>query len=137
VFTLGHIFVVAFRYDREDTHRICMKAGCKAVGTHYCGGCENIFYCGPEHQKEDWLKFHSEECKAGDEGEEGGESGGEVPKSNPVPAASSFDPLTEIHPTSVGPDGVIPEDIWDPEHTSIYLDLKQVCTFLSMTVTSK
>jgi MYND finger len=115
-----------------------MKAGCKAIGTHYCGGCENVFYCGREHQKEDWLKFHCQECKSSDKGEGGeGESGGEVPKPKPVPVAgSSFDPFTEVHPTSVGPDGVIPDDIWDPDHTSIYLDLKQVRTFCLMTVTS-
>lgn len=114
-----------------------MKAGCRTVGTHYCGGCGNIFYCSREHQKEDWLKFHCAECKPdeGDGGEEGGgESGGEVPKQNTSQVASSFDPLTAIHPTSVGPDGVIPDDIWDPESKSIYLDLKQVSNaFCAMT----
>ena len=106
-----------------------MKADFKTIGTYYCGGCEDIFYCSRDHQKEDWLKFHSEECKAVEEGEGGGEGGdeGEVHGSTPVPAGSpSFDPMIAIHPTSIGPDGVIPEDIWDPDNPSIYLDLKQV-----------
>lgn len=40
---------------------------------------------------------------------------------------SGFDPMTSVHPTSVGPNGVPPQDIWDASNSpSICLDLKQV-----------
>ena len=45
-----------------------------------------------------------------------------------------FDPMTSVHPTSIGPNGVPPLDIWDVSNSpSICLDLKQV---LNITVFS-
>jgi hypothetical protein len=37
-------------------------AGCKERGTHQCGGCKEVYYCGTECQKQDW-KRHKHECQ--------------------------------------------------------------------------
>jgi len=35
----------------------CYRANC----TRMCSGCKNVFYCSPEHQKEDW-RMHKMDC---------------------------------------------------------------------------
>jgi hypothetical protein len=38
---------------------ICLVDG----ATKVCGGCKSRYYCGPKHQRDDWMAGHSKECK--------------------------------------------------------------------------
>lgn len=46
----------------SDTTRLCSI--CEAPG-RLCHGCQNVAYCGPEHQRADW-KSHKRACKGKD-----------------------------------------------------------------------
>ena len=43
--------------------RLCSLPGCTAPAHSMCGRCRSAFYCGQEHQKDDW-KRHKPECHA-------------------------------------------------------------------------
>jgi MYND finger len=137
----------------------CAWADCLEAGSSHCGRCRKSFYCSAAHQAKDWDIFHRFECIE-ESGKEtltpSTPSATPTPVSvasvNPTPLSATsttktpptekrekpavkkingFDPMTSVHPTSVGPDGVPPRDIWDTSNSpSICLDLKQV-TFKS------
>lgn len=135
----------------------CAWADCIEAGSSHCGRCRKSFYCCAAHQAKDWDIFHRFECIEESEKEILTPSTpSATPTPTPVSVASvnptplsatsptktpptekrekpavkklnGFDPMTSVHPTSVGPDGLPPQDIWDTSNShSICLDLKQV-----------
>lgn len=133
----------------------CAWADCLEVGTSHCGRCKKSFYCCAAHQAKDWDIFHRFECIEVSGKEiltpptlSATPTPVPVINVNPTPLSATtttknpsiekrekptvknkneFDPMTSVHPTSVGPNSVPPRDIWDTANSpSICLDLKQV-----------
>ena len=95
---------------------------------HRCSVCHSAYYCSKEHQQEHWRLRHRDECVP-------------APALKSIPAShededqplitqppSGFNPLIDLHPTSVGPGSVAPIDIWDDRigDISVCLDLNDV-----------
>jgi hypothetical protein len=40
----------------------CVCAVCQGLAKLRCSACKNVWYCGKEHQKEDW-KIHKAKCE--------------------------------------------------------------------------
>lgn len=49
--------------EKQSTAQKCHAIGCKNIeNLQQCGGCEAVFYCSKEHQREDW-GLHKPDCK--------------------------------------------------------------------------
>jgi len=47
--------------EKSKDQKSCGVAGCGKRGTQKCGACKNAWYCGKDHQREDW-KNHKSKC---------------------------------------------------------------------------
>ncbi|KAJ3072211.1 hypothetical protein HDU98_004053 [Podochytrium sp. JEL0797] len=53
--------------EHLEALRVQFRIGCMVCGRNNdllrCAGCQSVFYCGAEHQKQDWKAGHRAQCK--------------------------------------------------------------------------
>ena len=149
--TLNIFHFQNFKYFRVLNR--CCYGDCSAKSKYRCSTCKAVNYCCREHQQKDWTVFHKKNCHPipalgslnlispanilSSTAKDFISTANILPSTaedliSPAknPFLGSFDPLVDLHPTSIGHDSVAPNDIWNDDKTnvSICIDLKEVRT---------
>ena len=55
--------IIKQRLDRHELdRRFCAVCGRQGSLLSRCFGCQMVYYCGEEHQAEDWSNIHAQKC---------------------------------------------------------------------------